>query len=400
MTDENTIDTDTTGSPGEPAETLRDDIASAFDVVETRDTPPGTAGAPPSGGEAPPAPPPGGGGRVRGPDGKFVASEAPPRPAEKAPAAPGAPQAAPTGKQPLATPPKPGDAPKPPDPAAAAAPQLRAPVSWKPGAREHWAKLPLDVQQEVARREVEINRTVQESAKAREALSHVQGVLGPYGQNIAASGRDALQAMEQLFKADNTLRHGSTNDKATLVANIVKSFGIDIAALDAILAGQQAPEDPNQALAERLRREMQQQLQPVMQHFNRMQGARQQALQRINTDAGTEVESFSTDGQHEFFDDVRADMADIIDLYTARGASISLQDAYDRAIRINPQVSEIFTKRAEAERVNAAAAAAQRARRTAASISGSPAPAGAGPGPAGDSRRAEIEAAWEQSGSG
>jgi regulator of protease activity HflC (stomatin/prohibitin superfamily) len=90
-------------------------------------------------------------------------------------------------------------------------------------------------------------------------------------------------------------------------------------------------------------------------------------------------------------------MADIIDLYTQRGATISLQDAYDRAIKINPQVSDIMSKRAEAERVNAAAAAAQRARRTAASIGGSAAPAGAGPGPAGDSRRAEIEAAWDAS---
>jgi len=256
------------------------------------------------------------------------------------------------------------------------------------------------VQQEVIRRESEVARTMAESHKAREALTHVQGALAPFVQNINATGRDAITAMVDLFKADNTLRHGSIQEKAALAADIIKSYGVDITALDAVLAGQQPAADPNAALAEKLRREMQAQLQPVLGYFNKIQGARQQTLQQINTDAASEVETFQTDGAHEFFDDVRQDMADIIDLFTARGHSITLQDAYERAIRINPQVSDIVAKRAEAERVNAAAAAAQRARRTAASIGGSPAPAGAGPGPAGDDRRAALEAAWDQTSSG
>ena len=247
------------------------------------------------------------------------------------------------------------------------------------------------------RRETEVAKTMNESAKAREALAHVQQVIGPYSQNITASGRNALDVIGELFQADNVLRHGTLQDKANLVAEIVKSFGVDIVALDAALAGQPVQADPTAQLAEKLRREMQAQLQPVLGYFNQVQGARQQAVQQLNSQASSEVEQFATDGQHEFFDDVREDMADIIDLAQARGKSITLQEAYERAINMHPQVSEIIAKRAEAERVNAAAAAAQRAKRTAASISGSAAPAGAVPGLAGDSRRAEIEAAWDAS---
>lgn len=403
MADENntTVDTGTTGTDtgGAPAggDSLHDDISRAFDVVESRDAPPEaplTVGSPTSGASpATPAP----GARVRDTTtGRFLpgGAEAPAKPAA-------APVAAPD-KQPLAAPPKPlanGDkppvaAPKPAaDPAAPAAPALRAPASWKPGAREHWSKLPVEVQQEVSRREAETAKTVHESARAREALTHVQQVIAPFAQNIAASGVDALTVMSNLFNADNMLRHGSTSEKAGVIANIIKSYGVDLQTLDALLAGQQPASDPASQMADRLRREMREQLQPVMSFVNSLQGRREAELGRINQNAATDVQSFGA--ENEFFEDVRVDMADIIDMYTQRGVSISLQDAYEKAIKINPHVSEIIAKRAESERANAAAQAAQRARRTAVSLSSAPAPAGAAPGPASDDRRGAIEAAWE-----
>lgn len=401
MADDNDLPDGGAGSPGETppgGTTLHDDIARAFDEIETRDAPPETPGATP----APPPkvvgqpPAPISGERARGPDGRFT-SEAPPADAKKPPAAPAAAPGA-NGAKPPASAQKPPDAPKPPaDPAAPPPPQLRPPVSWKAGAREHWPKLPTDVQAEVVRREQEVARSMQESANARNALTHVQSVIGPFAQNIAASGSDALTMIQNLMGADNTLRHGSIAQKAELVASIIKSYGVDLQTLDSVLAGQGAQPDPNAALADRMRQEMRAQLQPVMQYFNSMQGQRRNALNQITHDAANEVETFGQDAAHEFYEDVRAEMADIIDLYTQRGASISLQEAYDRAIKLNPHVSEIVAKRAETERASAAAQAAQRAKRTAASLSSAPAPAGAVPGPAGDNRRAAIEAAWDES---
>jgi hypothetical protein len=387
---------DAAGGGDAPVETtLHDDISQAVEQIETRDAPPAPgapAKTPPAGGDPAAAPAPGE--RARGPDGRFApAADAPAKAPAKAPAAPAAPG--------LAQPPKPAPAIGQQPQAQPAAPALRAPASWKPAAREHWAKLPPDVQQEVVRREVETARTLQESSRAREALSYVQQAIGPFAQNIHASGTDAISMIGNLMKADNTLRHGSISDKASLVADIIKNYGVDITALDRVLAGAQPSADPSAMLADQLRRDMDARLQPVMQFFQTMHGARQQRVEQINTEAATEVEAFAADPAHEFYEDVRAEMADIIDLYTQRGASISLQDAYDRAIKLNPQVSEIVTARAEQERASAAASAAQRARRTAAgSISSAPAPAGVAPGPAGDDRRSSIEAAWDSASSG
>jgi len=366
-------------------DSLRDDVAKAFDEVESREAPPPDNKAAPTPARAPDVPP---GERLRGPDGRFQAQDG----LQKPPAGPAAATKPAPGPVPSATPPA---AQKPPVAPPEAPAALRPPTSWKPAIREHWAKVPPEVQQEVLRRESEVARAMQEGARHREALAQVQAVLGPFSANIAATGGDALGAMQSLFQADHTLRHGSVAEKAQLAATIIKNYGVDIRALDAVLAGQPMADDPNAQLAAQLRREMQQQLQPLMGYFNQVQGTRQQALNQINTNAVSEVDAFGQDAAHEFFDAVREDMADIMDLHTARGQAITLQEAYDRAINFHPQVREVVAKRAEAERANAAAAAAQRARRTAASISSSPAPAGAVPGPASDDRRATIAAAWD-----
>ena len=389
MAEENT-NVEAPEAPASGGDSSRDDVARAFDEVQSREAPPPDNKATPSPVRAPDVPP---GERLRGPDGRYLAEPAP-KPLATPPGAPPAAARPAPGPGPLAQPAAKPNGATPPQEAPQA---LRAPTSWKPGVREHWAKLPPEVQQEVVRREGEVARAMQESARFRETLGQVQGILGPFAANFAASEGGALGAMQQLFRADHTLRHGSLAEKAQLAADIVKNYGVDIRALDAALAGQELPNDPNAQLASQLRREMQQQLQPVLGFFNQVQGRQQAAFQQINEKASGEVQSFGEDGAHEFFEDVRNDMADIIDFHTARGQVISLQEAYDRAINFNPQLREVVAKRAESERANAAAAAAQRARRTAASISSAPAPAGGVPGPANDDRRAAIEAAWNDS---
>src|SRR5262245_20362591 len=170
MADENNTLPDDPGAGGEspaPAETsLHDDIARAFEEVETRDAPPDKPGA--LVGDSSLGQPPGPAGeRARDPaTGRFLPGgpEAPAAGAEKPPAKP---SAAPKGngaQPPAGAPVEPKAPPKPPlDPGAAAAPppqQHRAPTSWKPGAREHWAKLPAEVQAEVVRRETEVAKAL------------------------------------------------------------------------------------------------------------------------------------------------------------------------------------------------------------------------------------------------
>jgi excisionase family DNA binding protein len=50
-------------------------------------------------------------------------------------------------------------------------PAARAPASWRPDVREHWGQLPESVREEVARREFEVQRTLQETAAAQLGVS-------------------------------------------------------------------------------------------------------------------------------------------------------------------------------------------------------------------------------------
>jgi len=207
-------------------------------------------------------------------------------------------------------------------------------------------------------------------------------VLQPYSQLFAMNG-GPQNILPGLLQSASMLQMGSAPQKAQTVANIIKQFGVDIATLDSLLAGEQPSGQSSQ-----LEQLLDQRLQPIQQvlgQFQQQQATQaQQQQQRVISD----VEMFASDPKNEFYNDVRADMADILDMAANRGRPMTLQDAYDRACQIHPQVSQIIAARGNQQRVNS--------KRTAASsLRGGP---GGSPGaPAiGDSVREAVEAAWDQ----
>lgn len=87
--------------------------------------------------------------------------------------------------------------------------------------------------------------------------------------------------------------------------------------------------------------------------------------------------------------DVRADMADIMDMATNRQIEMTLKEAYDKACLLRPDIQKILQGREQQS--------AMRQRRTAAtSVSGTL--GGSGEGSAPDSLRGALEAAWEGDG--
>ena len=112
--------------------------------------------------------------------------------------------------------------------------------------------------------------------------------------------------------------------------------------------------------------------------------------QQVSQQAGQSIEEFASDPDHEFFEDVREDMADIIDLATKRGQTIDMQTAYDKAVLMNPETADIISKRNLAKQVQAAAKPVEQARRAAVSVTGAPTVGG---DKTGDSLRDSIIAA-------
>lgn len=253
----------------------------------------------------------------------------------------------------------------------------RAPQAWRPEIREHWGKLPEPVRQEIQRREVEVQRTLQESAEARRSFDAVMKTIEPYQAFIKAEGSNPLQAIDNLMSTAARLRTGTAPELAQLVAGIVNQFGTGrfgnqfIELLDGALAGQAPRVDPQQAALEQALNQRLAPVQNMLQQFQQAQAAQQQ---RVAEQAQNEVGQFLQ--RAEFGEDVREEMADLLETAQRRGQNLSLVDAYKKACMLNDRVRSVLQSRAKARGAQTQTQAAQRARSAAVSVTGA-APAGA-----------------------
>lgn len=253
----------------------------------------------------------------------------------------------------------------------------KAPASWRPEVREHWAQLPDTVRSEIARRETEVQRTLQETADARKTAEAVMRTISPYEAYIKAEGSNPLQAIDNLMATAVRLRTGTAPDLAQMVAGIVNQFGIGrfgngfIQMLDEALAGQQPQGDPTQLAVQQV---VQQQLAPVQQMLTQFQQAQLAQQQQLQQSAAQEVTNFLT--QAEFGEDVREDMADILEAAQRKGQNLTLADAYRKACMMNDNVRAVLVQRQKASSAQQQTQVAQRARASAVQVSGS-APMGA-----------------------
>lgn len=249
----------------------------------------------------------------------------------------------------------------------------KAPASWRPEEREHWGKLPAEVRAVVSRREQEIQRTLQENAEARRNVEALARTIAPYEAYIRAENASPLQAIDNLMATAVKLRTGTAQELATMMAGLVQQFGTGrfgnqfVELLDGALAGAAPRVDPQQ---QALQQAVQQQLAPVQQFMSQFQQAQAMQQQQLVTQASSEVETFI--GGTEFGEDVRDEMADLMEVAAKRGRELSLQDAYRQACLANPRVRAVLEQRAKAKTAQQGNTAAQRARAAAVSVSGAP----------------------------
>ena len=253
----------------------------------------------------------------------------------------------------------------------------RAPQAWRPEVREHWAQLPEPVRAEIARRESEHARFIQESSEARKTAETLMKTIAPYEAFIRAENSNPIQAIDNLMSTAARLRTGTAPELAQMVAGLVKQFGVGrfgngfIEQLDSALAGQTPVQDPQQAAIEQV---LNQRLAPVQQMLSQFQQAQLMQQQQATQSAQSEVADFLS--KAEFAEDVREDMADLMEAATRRGQNLSLADAYKKACLMNDNVRAVLSQRSKAQGAQQGTQAAQRARSTAVQVSGS-APMGA-----------------------
>ncbi len=263
---------------------------------------------------------------------------------------------------------------------------VSSPVSWSATAREQWKDIPKEAQEYILQREQQMQQGMQKNAEQAQRAEAMDQTLAPYQQYFAMNGGPG-QTLQTLLQTGAGLQMGTPQQKAQLVANVIQQYGVDIPSLDALLTGKDVPESVQQQT--QMEQMLQQQLAPLQQQLAQYQQREQQVQQGVQQKAGGEVQEFASNPANEFYADVRGDMADILDMAHNRGVQLTLQQAYERACALNPEISRIQQSREQQKTL-------QSKRKAAASVTGGMGGPGASAAP--DSMRSAIENAWENSG--
>jgi hypothetical protein len=260
---------------------------------------------------------------------------------EAAPQADGEPAAA-------DTPAEPAEAAAPAEPAES--PAINPPIGYSPEARELWKDVPVKVQEQIHKREQEIAMAMQNTAAARKTYDNLNSLAQSYAPIMAAEGaQDVMQAVQGLFETVAELRMGSPQQKAQKMAQLISHYGIDIAGLDSALAG--SPQGPEVSQNSQFEHLIDQKMAPINQMMEQLNALQMQKQQTTQQNAVQEIQQFGQ--QAEFLNDVRNDMADLIDMAAARGYDMSLQEAYNKACALNPQIQAVIDQRKQAEALQA-----------------------------------------------
>src|SRR6056297_2018800 len=137
---------------------------------------------------------------------------------------------APEGEEPVASE-------EPPAEAQQASDLETPPAGLPPEAREVWADVPPAVKAAIAKREEDYSRGVKMYADNAKRAQAMDKTLAPYQQLFAMNG-GPQNTIPGLLQTASVLQMGAPAQKAQIVAQLVKQFGVDVRALDNALVGQ------------------------------------------------------------------------------------------------------------------------------------------------------------------
>lgn len=218
----------------------------------------------------------------------------------------------------------------------------KPPVGWSPQNREHWGKLPQELKVQINKREREVNQLLQNTANERKLAQAFSQTVEPYRAVMASQGvNNPLQAIDELMKTAATLGMGTPQQKAMRIAGLIQHYGVDINTLDGVLAGDPQAQQPDQN--QQINQAVNQALAPFMQQQQHAAHQQQQATTQRVQQGIQAIES------KEFFEDVRLDMADIMEMASKRGLVVTLDQAYERAVQMNPEISSVLAARQQQE---------------------------------------------------
>ena len=241
-----------------------------------------------------------------------------------------------------------------------------APVSLNAQEKAEWAKAPKAIQQAYLRREEHTQKVLRESSESRKLAEEFNQTVGPYMPLIRASNSTPMVAFKNLMTTAAGLTLGTPQQKAQIIRDVIQNYQIDLKVLDEVLsnnlptAGKAAPGTSE------IEVHVQKAIAPVYEFMENINKQRSSHEQRMQQQALSAVEKFQA--QNEFFDELRDDIADLMEVSANRGREMTIQQAYNIAVEQNPTIKAAIAQKKAAQ----GNGAAERAQRASLSVSGSP----------------------------
>ena len=260
----------------------------------------------------------------------------------------------------------------------------RPPASWRKDYHEVWQKADPKMQEYAWQREEQMRAGVEPLLAKAQFADTMQQAIEPYLPTIQGMGLTPEKAVSALMQADYTLRTAPPQQKMQLFAQLAQSYGINLGAMGA--NPQAAPQNSVDPLVWQLQNELNNVRGEVM-------GWKQQQEMQQNQQLLGEINQFSLKADH--FEEARPTMIQLLQ----SGMAETLEEAYDKAIRLNPDLFEQVSKAQQAEQAAKQAKEYNRAAKAAraAAVSVRSATPGANTAPKAANRRALLEEAFAES---
>jgi len=262
----------------------------------------------------------------------------------------------------------------------------KPPASWKKEYHDYWLKADPKLREYAWQREEQMKKGVEPLLSKAQFADSINQAIQPYVQTITGLGLKPEQAIANLMNADYTLRTASPEQKKQLFYQLARSYGIQV---DSPASQDGQPAAPS---VDPMVWQLQNELNMVR---GEVMGWKQQQEMVQNQQLLNEINDFS--GKAEYFEDARPTMIQLLQ----SGVAETLEDAYEKAIRLDSALFEKVQSAQQAEIAAKQAAeknrAAKAARAAAVSVRGST--PGTNTASKAQSRRALLEEAFDEMGS-
>ena len=194
----------------------------------------------------------------------------------------------------------------------------RPPASWKKDYHEAWKTADPRLQEYAWQREEQMRAGVEPLIQKAQFADQMHEVMQPYMNTIRGLGIEPTQAVKALMEADHTLRNSSPDQRMQYFMQLAQSYGINL--------GNQpmAPVDNT--------------VYSLQNELNKIRGEigswKEMQEQQQNQVLLGEINNFAS--KAEYFEEARPAMIQLLNA----GLAQTLDEAYDKAIRLTPELFE------------------------------------------------------------